>query len=128
MTDLSPADLEQLAFADFAGARIEEVAAYLYATEPQFMTALASDIQLRGVLLPAELTGGYLVIRGRHRMAAAYRAGMPVPTAPAGYGRAPEQTIEHYRWAALRRSFPEELQAWRRHNPNSWKMLAAVAS
>ena len=50
MTNLSPADLEELAFSDFAGARIEQVAEYLYATEPQFMAALEADIRVRGLL------------------------------------------------------------------------------
>ncbi len=128
MTDLTPADLEQLAFSDFAGARIGQVADYLYATEPNFMAALEADIRLRGLTEAVELLGGHLLVRGHHRAAAAWRAEMSVPSAPFGHSRTPDQTIEHYRWAALRRSFPEELAAWRRHDPHSWTALAGAAS
>jgi len=109
MTELAPADLARLSFSDFAGASIEQVAGYLYATEA------------------VELLGEHLVVRGSHRAAAAWRAGISVPVAPHGHSRTPAQTIEHYGWAALRRSFPEELAAWRRHDPHSWTALAGAA-
>ena len=127
MTVLSPADLEQLRFSDFAGARIAHVADYLYATEPNFMAALEADIRLRGLAEAVELLGGHLLVRGHHRAAAAWRAKVSVPSAPYGHCRTPDQTIEHYRWAALRRRFPEELAAWRRHDPHSWTTLAGAA-
>lgn len=128
MTDLAPDQLEQLVFSDFAGATIRQIADYLYATEPNFMAALEADIRLRGISQAAELLGEHLVVRGHHRMAAAWRADMPVPVAPYGHHRTPGQTIEHYWWAALRRSFPDELAAWRRHDPHSWTALAGAAS
>lgn len=128
MTTLAPADLEQLIFADFAGARIAQVASYLYTTEPRYMAALEADIRERGMRQPAELIGGHLVIHGHHPMAAAYRAGAPVPVAAQGRERTPAETAEHYWWAAMRRTFPEELAAWRRHDPHSWTALAGAAS
>src|SRR5262245_47519585 len=111
MTELVPADLAQLRFSDFAGADIEQVATYLYAAEPNFMAALEADIRERGLIEPVELLGGYLVVRGHHRTAAAWRARVSVPVAPYGHSRTPGQTIEHYLWAALRSRFPEELAA-----------------
>jgi len=125
---LAPADLEQLIFADFAGARIDQVADYLYATEPRYMAALEEDIRVRGVSQPAELIGEHMVIHGHHPVAAAYRAGVPVPVVRQGRERTPAETAEHYYWAALRRSFPGELAAWRRHDPHSWTALAGTAS
>jgi len=127
MTELAPADLARLSFSDFAGASIEQDAGYLYATEPRFMAALEADIRARGLSQAVELLGEHLVVRGSHRAAAAWRAGISVPVAPHGHSRTPAQTIEHYGWAALRRSFPEELAAWRRHDPHSWTALAGAA-
>ena len=128
MTELAPADLAQLRFSDFAGAGIEQVAAYLYAAEPNYMAALEADIQVNGITEAVELLGEHLVVRGHHRVAAAWRAQVSVPAAPYGHCRIPDETIQHYRWAALRRSFPGDLAAWRRHDPHCWAAMAGVAS
>jgi hypothetical protein len=127
ITELAHEQLEGLAFADFGGATIEQVAAWLYTAEPQFMAALEGDIKVRGLLLPTELASGHLVVRGQHRIAAAYRAGVPVPVTDCGYQRSPAETVEHYKWAALRRSFPGELAAWRRHDRHAWTAMAVGA-
>jgi hypothetical protein len=128
VTDLAPADLEQLAFSDFAGASVSQVADYLYATEPNYMSALEADIRVRGITEAVELLGAHLVVRGCHRVAAAWRAQATVPSAPYGHSRTPHATVQHYWWAALRRRFPKELAAWRRHDPHSWTTLAGAAS
>ena len=128
MTDLAPADLGTLAFSDFVGASIGQVADYLYATEPRFMAALEADIRARGVTGAVELLGGHLLVRGHHRAAAAWRAQVSVPSAPYGHNRTPDQIIQHYWWAALRRRFPQELAVWQRHDLHSWTTLAGAAS
>jgi hypothetical protein len=44
-----------------------------------------------------------------------------------GYHRTPAQTVEAFQWAALRRSFPGELEAWRRHDRHAWTAMAVSA-
>jgi len=128
MPTLMPGDLTRLIFSGFAGAGIGDVANYLYRTEPRYMAALEADIRERGITEAVELLGSCLLVRGHHRAAAAWRAGAAVPAAPCGHSRTPDQTIEHYCWAALRRRYPGELAAWRQHDPHSWTALTGTAS
>ena len=119
---LEAAGLTGMHFYDFPDGDIEEVAAYLYRNEPEFMSALETDIRGRGVLEPVELQDGTTVVDGHHRAAAAWRAGSAVPVTrqePGGAG----PSAEHQRWAELRRSHPAEHSARLNHDPDRWHWI-----
>jgi hypothetical protein len=116
---LEPEAFAGLQFNDFPGAGIDDVAWVLYHNEPQFMRALEADVRERGVQEPVELVAADTIEEGHHRVAAAYRAGVPVPVADGGEPY-PVDEAERSRWRAQRLAHPEEYEARMNHDPRRW--------
>jgi hypothetical protein len=119
---LEPEAFAGLQFNDFPGAGIDDVAWVLYHNEPQFMRALEADVRERGVQEPVELVAADTIEEGHHRVAAAYRAGVPVPVADGGEPY-PVDEAERSRWRAQRLAHPEEYDARMNHDPRHWDAI-----
>jgi hypothetical protein len=117
--ELTPDTYLSLAFHDFPDAAIYEVADYLYEREPHFMNRLEADIRQHGVSQPVELGEDNTIEDGHHRIAAAYRADIPVPTVVYGEWYA-KDAAEVAAWLAIRQEHPAEQGAAMAHDPRTW--------
>ncbi len=118
---LDPDQFSSLTFRDFPGGTIDDVAARLYRDEPTFMSELEADIAAHGVHEPVELARWIdRLEEGHHRIAAAYRAGRPVPFTRGGGLRMVDED-EQRRWSMRRRQLPEEYAARMAHDPARWR-------
>jgi ParB-like chromosome segregation protein Spo0J len=120
---LHPDQFGKLKFGDFPGGTIDEVADHLYMREPQFMDKLESSVRRNGVREPIELGQGDRVTEGHHRIAAAYRAGQPVPYVEQGQrgDRSSKETTNSRRWRNIRRDLPDEYAARMNHSQRNWR-------
>jgi len=116
---LTPDTFGSLGFRDFPGGRIEDVARCLYRTEPAFMAALEAHVRQHGVRQPVELGARDTIEDGHHRIAAAYRAAVPVPVAFYGEDY-PKDAAEEARWRAIRQEHRAEYEARMAHDPRGW--------
>jgi len=118
---LTPDQVRSLTFKDFPGGTIDEVADRLYRNEPTFMSELQADIAAHGVHERVKLNRwADRLEEGHHRVAAAYRAGQPIPFTRGGGFRFVDED-EQRKWMMRRRELPEEYEARMAHDPARWR-------